>query len=297
MSQIFHALETRHSRASFIRALLNGLQHIPQISHPKTGVKVRSRFDHTRNMCKLARLLHGHFGGTQNPLWPQLCLRLACHDIGHTPYGHAGERVIQQNYDPDFSNSGQSRRYMFAGTEDWPEGVVPFFWYRSAPITRLTGSLEEEISTLVNFFDDLENAVGDAIDLHVMGQSEAFNFLVAKCSWSDAVCRGSDQPEYLKQVVIHEFAPTGFSDLALRIKAGNSASLQSIATLRVLIAEQRHHCAHIARIDAAACRRIPALFDQAQTYLRARLPAGCCDDFMRRVAVDITASTNELELA
>lgn len=288
----------RQSRASFIRALLNGLQHIPQISHPKTGAAVRTRFDHTRNMYQLARLLRGHFDRAAGPLWPQLCLRLACHDIGHTPYGHAGERVVQTRYDPDFSNSAQSRRYMYAGTDDWPVGVTPFAWYRSAPMPMLSAELERDLTVLVEFFDDLENAIGDAIDLHTLGHSAAYEFLIESCSWSNEIRIRADQPtpHILKRIVINEFAPTGFVDLASRTIGDEKSCLRSVDQLRALISEERLKCTRIGEIDSIADSRIPLLFDQATDYLQKRFNSQCDDGFVRQVAIDMIASTNELEL-
>ena len=298
MSHIEHPLVARQSRAAFIRTLLNGLQHIPQLSHPKAGVSVRTRFSHTRNICQLARLLHGYFDCSPSPLWPQLCVRLACHDIGHTPYGHAGERVVQDRYDPDFCNTTQSQRYMFAGTDDWPETVTPFAWYRCAPIYRLPDRMEQRLQVLIDFFDDLENAVGDALDLHTLGQSTAYEFLMEDCSWSKDVPFRRDQAlaGYLKQIVLQEFAPTGFSELAESVTGDKGGCLRSVGQLRQVISQERLKCARICEIDSMADKRIPLLFDLAADYLHKQFNGHCDDKFVRRVAIDMIASTNELEL-
>ncbi|MCR8826538.1 hypothetical protein [Pseudosulfitobacter koreensis] len=250
-------------------------------------------------MCQTLRLLQARFEAADSPLWPHLCLRVACHDIGHTPYGHAGERIIQHLYDPEFSNSRQSHRYMFAGTEDWPEEVTPFAWYRSAPIQRLQPALERDLATLVDFFDDLENAVGDALDLRALGRQSPYDFLARDCSWSRNVRLDDDAPlpDYLMRVVMDEFAPQTFFHLAAQAREQGSEFLRSIAALRDLVAAERVKCAEIARIDGRAHSRIPALFSYAQDQLHTHLPSDTCDVVRRRIAIDIIASTNDLELS
>lgn len=296
MPKQLYEFTAHQSRASFIRSLLNGLHHIPQISHPKAGALVRTRFNHTHNLCQTARLLNQHFN--DSILWPQLCLRLACHDIGHTPYAHAGERVIQKHYDPVFSNSAQSRRFMYAGSDDWPDSVEPFGWYTSEPILRLCADNERKLNTLVEFFDDLENAIGDAIDLKTLGHKTAYEFMCDSCCWSSHINHFPDQPlpDYLKRIVLSEFTPIGFGDLADKISEAETDCLQSVNKLRRLIKNERMNSPHIAKIDAVAENRIPKIFEQASDRIAKRFNIKQTETFVTQMAIDIISSTNELVL-
>lgn len=295
---VFRALEARQSRASFVRYLVSGLSQVPQLLHPKLGRDFRSRLDHTRTLCQLARQLHADFGQADTSLWPLLLVRLACHDIGHTPYGHAGERVIQHVACPDFSNSRQSHRFMFADGAAWPEGTTPFGWYLSPPFRRLDPGLERQIEVIVEVFDDLENAVGDAGELAVLGRAEALRFLQHACSWSGRVPwrPGMNLAAYLRRVVMQEFAPSGFRDLALRMMDPDSPCRRSLDALRLIIARERRLCGQVAWLDSLAEQRIPVLFGLALARLQDRLPEACPVPCCARLAADMVASVNELEL-
>ena len=66
----------------------------------------RTRMTHTLEVTQIARII-----ARALMLNEDLCEAAALgHDLGHTPFGHAGETVMQQCYSPDFTHYRQSLR-------------------------------------------------------------------------------------------------------------------------------------------------------------------------------------------
>lgn len=66
----------------------------------------RTRLTHTLEVSQIARTI-----ARSLMLNEDLCEAIALgHDLGHTPFGHAGERVLQRCYSPDFHHYDQSLR-------------------------------------------------------------------------------------------------------------------------------------------------------------------------------------------
>lgn len=89
-----------HSKA--FRRLTNKTQVflIPADEH------YRTRMTHTLEVAQIARIIARALSLNED-----LCEAAALgHDIGHTPFGHAGETVMQQCFSPDFTHYKQSLR-------------------------------------------------------------------------------------------------------------------------------------------------------------------------------------------
>lgn len=70
------------------------------------GEHYRTRLTHTLEVAQIARII-----ARALLLNEDLCEAGALgHDLGHTPFGHAGERVMQQCYSSDFTHYKQSLR-------------------------------------------------------------------------------------------------------------------------------------------------------------------------------------------
>ena len=66
----------------------------------------RTRLTHTLEVCQIARII-----ARALCLNEDLCEAIALgHDLGHTPFGHAGEDAMQKCYSPDFTHYKQSLR-------------------------------------------------------------------------------------------------------------------------------------------------------------------------------------------
>lgn len=66
----------------------------------------RTRLTHTLEVTQIAKTIARGLRLNED-----LCEAAALgHDLGHTPFGHAGERVLQENFSPDFTHYKQSLR-------------------------------------------------------------------------------------------------------------------------------------------------------------------------------------------
>jgi len=82
------------------------LMHKTQVFLLPAGEHYRTRLTHTLEVAQIARII-----ARALMLNEDLCEAGALgHDLGHTPFGHAGELVMQQCYSPDFTHYKQSLR-------------------------------------------------------------------------------------------------------------------------------------------------------------------------------------------
>ncbi|MBR4071680.1 MAG: dNTP triphosphohydrolase, partial [Clostridia bacterium] len=82
------------------------LMHKTQVFLFPVDEHYRTRMTHTLEVTQIARII-----ARALLLNEDLCEAGALgHDIGHTPFGHAGELVIQEKFDPSFTHYKQSVR-------------------------------------------------------------------------------------------------------------------------------------------------------------------------------------------
>ena len=82
------------------------LMHKTQVFLQPEGDHYRTRLTHTLEVTRLARTV-----GRALRLNEDLCEAIALgHDLGHTPFGHAGERALNEIYGPGFRHYEQSLR-------------------------------------------------------------------------------------------------------------------------------------------------------------------------------------------
>jgi dGTPase len=77
-----------------------------QVFLAPAGDHYRTRLTHTLEVCQIARTIARALRLNED-LTEAIALG---HDLGHTPFGHAGESVMQQCYSPDFSHNLQGVR-------------------------------------------------------------------------------------------------------------------------------------------------------------------------------------------
>ncbi|UCD33379.1 MAG: deoxyguanosinetriphosphate triphosphohydrolase, partial [Desulfobacterales bacterium] len=70
------------------------------------GDQYRTRLTHTLEVAEIARTIARAMRLNED-LVEAIAL---AHDLGHTPFGHGGETILQEIYSPDFSHKGQSLR-------------------------------------------------------------------------------------------------------------------------------------------------------------------------------------------
>lgn len=82
------------------------LMHKTQVFLSPEHDHYRTRLTHTLEVTQIARTI-----ARSLRLNEDLAEAIALgHDLGHTPFGHAGERVLQRCFDKDFSHNAQSLR-------------------------------------------------------------------------------------------------------------------------------------------------------------------------------------------
>jgi dGTPase len=82
------------------------LKHKTQVFLNPLGDEYRTRLTHTLEVSQIARnIARAMF--LNEDLVEAIALG---HDLGHTPFGHGGEAVLQEIYSPDFSHHKQSLR-------------------------------------------------------------------------------------------------------------------------------------------------------------------------------------------
>ncbi len=82
------------------------LMHKTQVFLLPAGEHYRTRLTHTLEVSQIARII-----ARALLLNEDLCEAAALgHDLGHTPFGHAGEVVMQQSYSSEFTHYRQSIR-------------------------------------------------------------------------------------------------------------------------------------------------------------------------------------------
>ena len=82
------------------------LKHKTQVFFAPTGDHYRTRLTHTLEVSQIARTI-----GKVLRLNEELTEAIALgHDLGHTPFGHAGERIIDKLVPGGFNHSAQSLR-------------------------------------------------------------------------------------------------------------------------------------------------------------------------------------------
>lgn len=82
------------------------LMNKTQVFLAPVGDHYRTRLTHTLEVTQIARIMARALRLNED-LTEAAALG---HDLGHTPFGHAGERALQKCYSPDFSHYAQSLR-------------------------------------------------------------------------------------------------------------------------------------------------------------------------------------------
>src|SRR5215210_2562324 len=82
------------------------LKHKTQVFIGPIGDHYRTRLTHTLEMSQIARTMSRALRMNEDVTE---AIALA-HDLGHTPFGHAGEDALRKIYEPDFKHNKQSLR-------------------------------------------------------------------------------------------------------------------------------------------------------------------------------------------
>ena len=104
-NQIRTAFQRDRDRILYSNAFRR-LKHKTQVFLSPLGDQYRTRLTHTLEVAQIARTI-----ARAMRLNEDLAEAIALgHDIGHPPFGHSGERALQEIYSPGFSHQQQSLR-------------------------------------------------------------------------------------------------------------------------------------------------------------------------------------------
>lgn len=142
-----------HSQA--FRRLMNKTQ----VFLAPVGDHYRTRLTHTLEVTQVARII-----ARALRLNEDLAEAGALgHDLGHTPFGHAGEDALRQCYSPDFTHYKQSLRVV-DHLERGGEGLNLTYEVRDAILNHTGGSLASTLEGVVIKFADRIAYINHDID-------------------------------------------------------------------------------------------------------------------------------------
>src|SRR5438552_3622367 len=155
------------------------LKHKTQVFIGPVGDHYRTRLTHTLEMSQIARTMARALRMNEDVTE---AIALA-HDLGHTPFGHAGEDAVKQVYDPSFKHNHQSLRivdYLANGgeglnlTNEVREALVT-----STPVEEMLssegkgyGGIESKIVKLADTIAYINHDTDDAIRARIIQASE-----------------------------------------------------------------------------------------------------------------------------
>jgi len=119
----------------------------------------RTRMTHTLEVSQIARII-----ARALRLNEDLCEAAALgHDLGHTPFGHAGEEVMQKCYSPDFTHYKQSLRVVDCLEKDG-EGLNLTFEVRDGILNHTGSCMASTLEGVIIKFADRIAYINHDID-------------------------------------------------------------------------------------------------------------------------------------
>lgn len=147
------------------------LMHKTQVFLSPEADHYRTRLTHTLEVMQIART-----AARALFLNEDLCEAIALgHDLGHTPFGHAGEAVLRECFSPDFSHAAQSLRVVDRLERDG-RGLNLTFEVRDG-IRRHTGdalavTAEGRIVKFADRIAYINHDIDDAVRAGVLSENE-----------------------------------------------------------------------------------------------------------------------------
>ena len=155
------------------------LKHKTQVFLQPEGDHYRTRLTHTLEVTRLSRTV-----GRALRLNEDLCEAIALgHDLGHTPFGHAGERALNAIYKEGFRHYEQSLRVVDAIERDG-QGLNLCFETRIGILAHTTGHPEEsqeaKVVRLCDHVAYLNHDLDDAIRAGIVSEDKLPRKIVKK---------------------------------------------------------------------------------------------------------------------
>ena len=155
------------------------LKHKTQVFLQPEGDHYRTRLTHTLEVTRLSRTV-----GRALRLNEDLCEAIALgHDLGHTPFGHAGERALNAIYKEGFRHYEQSLRVVDSIERDG-QGLNLCYETRIGILAHTTGHPEEsqeaKVVRLCDHVAYLNHDLDDAIRAGIVEESRLPEKIVRK---------------------------------------------------------------------------------------------------------------------
>ena len=155
------------------------LKHKTQVFLQPEGDHYRTRLTHTLEVTRLARVV-----GRALRLNEDLCEAIALgHDLGHTPFGHAGERALNAIYSEGFRHYEQSLRVV-DGIEKDGRGLNLCYETRIGILAHTTGHPEEsqeaKVVRLCDHVAYLNHDLDDAMRAGIVSDAQVPERIVQK---------------------------------------------------------------------------------------------------------------------
>ena len=144
----------RLGQASFRR-----LMNKTQVFLAPTGDHYRTRLTHTLEVSQIARIIARALRLNED-LTEAVALG---HDLGHTPFGHAGEAALQECYDPNFTHFRQSLRVV-EKLENGGEGLNLTWEVRNGIVNHTGKSMAATLEGVIVKFADRIAYINHDID-------------------------------------------------------------------------------------------------------------------------------------
>ena len=145
------------------------LKHKTQVFLAPTGDHYRTRLTHTLEVSQIARMIASSLFLNED-LTEAIALG---HDLGHTPFGHAGERALNSRY--PFSHSRQSLRVVEM-LEDDGKGLNLTWEVRDGIVnhsmSKLASTLEGRIVRLSDKIAYINHDMDDAIRAGILSEKD-----------------------------------------------------------------------------------------------------------------------------
>ena len=147
------------------------LKHKTQVFLQPEGDHYRTRLTHTLEVTRLSRTV-----GRALRLNEDLCEAVSLgHDLGHTPFGHAGERALNAIYEPGFRHYEQSLRVVDCIEKDG-EGLNLCYETRIGIAAHTTGhpdeSQEAKVVRLCDHVAYLNHDLDDALRAGILREEQ-----------------------------------------------------------------------------------------------------------------------------
>jgi dGTPase len=278
------------------------LKHKTQVFLNPLGDEYRTRLTHTLEVAQIARTIARAMFLNED-LTEAIALG---HDLGHTPFGHGGEAVLQEIHSPDFSHHKQSLRVVDM-IENNGRGLNLTYEVRDGIVKHSKGygkilpddpeelacTIEGRIVRISDIMAYLNHDLDDAIRSGVIRENQ----VPSVCTRVIGRSHQERATTMIRDLVFSSLAVEGELHLAM-----SDEVFGAMTTLRAFLYENVYRSARVHREFVKAKKILSELYAYLldnETVLEAELTrmgiAGCLDngDSRERVVCDFIASITD----